>query len=48
MSLLANRVNKLQDAPFPDFVTRPAIALLPARRRQAGEGWSVFEPGLEW
>jgi len=35
MSLLANSVNKLQDAPFPDFVTRPAIALLVANARKA-------------
>ena len=35
MSLLANRVNKLQDAPFPDFVTRPAIALLVANARKS-------------
>jgi len=34
MSLLAQRVNKLQDAPFPDFVTRPAIALLVATARK--------------
>ena len=35
MSLLANRINKLQDAPFPDFVTRPAIALLVANARKS-------------
>ena len=34
MSLLAQRVNKLQDAPFPDFITRPAIALLVATARK--------------
>lgn len=35
MSLLANSVNKLQDAPFPDFLTRPAIALLVANARRS-------------
>ena len=35
MSQLANRVNALQDAAFPDFVTRPAIALLVANARKA-------------
>jgi cyclopropane-fatty-acyl-phospholipid synthase len=35
MSLIANSVNKLQDAPFPDFVTRPAIALLVANARKS-------------
>ena len=35
MSLLAERVNKLQDAPFPDFITRPAIALLVASARKS-------------
>ncbi|CAN5273590.1 cyclopropane-fatty-acyl-phospholipid synthase family protein [soil metagenome] len=35
MSLIANSVNKLQDAPFPDFVTRPAIALLVANARRS-------------
>ena len=34
MSRLAERVNKLQDAPFPDFITRPAIALLVANARK--------------
>jgi cyclopropane-fatty-acyl-phospholipid synthase len=34
MSLFADRVNALQDAPFPDFVTRPAIALLVANARK--------------
>lgn len=34
MSLIAERVNKLQDAPFPDFITRPAIALLVANARR--------------
>lgn len=34
MSLIADRVNALQDAPFPDFVTRPAIALLVANARK--------------
>ena len=34
MSLIANSVNRLQDAPFPDFVTRPAIALLVANARR--------------
>ncbi|WP_309629217.1 cyclopropane-fatty-acyl-phospholipid synthase family protein [Brevundimonas sp.] len=34
MSLLAQRVNQLQDAPFPDFITRPAIALLVATARR--------------
>ena len=38
MSALANQINKLQDAPFPDFVTRPAIAALVANaRRQLGD-----------
>jgi cyclopropane-fatty-acyl-phospholipid synthase len=35
VSLISNSVNKLQDAPFPDFVTRPAIALLVANARKA-------------
>ncbi|QTC91848.1 SAM-dependent methyltransferase [Brevundimonas goettingensis] len=35
MSLISNSVNKLQDAPFPDFLTRPAIALLVANARKA-------------
>ncbi|WP_395651831.1 SAM-dependent methyltransferase [Brevundimonas sp.] len=35
MRLIADSVNKLQDAPFPDFVTRPAIALLVANARKA-------------
>ena len=35
MSLIASSVNKLQDAPFPDFVTRPAIALLVANARKS-------------
>ena len=34
MSLIANRINALQDAPFPDFVTRPAIAMLVANARR--------------
>ncbi|NBW11786.1 MAG: class I SAM-dependent methyltransferase [Caulobacteraceae bacterium] len=34
MSLIANSVNRLQDAPFPDFLTRPAIALLVANARR--------------
>ncbi len=38
MSLVAASIRNLQDAPFPDFVTRPAIATLVAgaRRRLAG------------
>ena len=35
MSLISNSVNKLQDAPFPDFLTRPAIALLVANARKS-------------
>jgi cyclopropane-fatty-acyl-phospholipid synthase len=35
VSLISNSVNKLQDAPFPDFITRPAIALLVANARKA-------------
>jgi len=39
MSLIADRINRLQDAPFPDFVARPAIAALVANaRRQIGGG----------
>ena len=34
MNMIAERVNKLQDAPFPDFITRPAIALLVANARK--------------
>jgi cyclopropane-fatty-acyl-phospholipid synthase len=36
--LLASSINRLQDAPFPDFMVRPAIAALVAnaRRRLAG------------
>lgn len=34
MSVIANAVNRMQDAPFPDFVTRPAIALLVANARR--------------
>lgn len=34
MSLIADRLNAMQDAPFPDFVTRPAIALLVANARR--------------
>lgn len=34
MTTIAERVNRLQDAPFPDFVTRPAIALLVANARK--------------
>jgi cyclopropane-fatty-acyl-phospholipid synthase len=34
MSLLAASINRLQDAPFPDFVTRPAIAALVANARR--------------
>lgn len=34
MSLLAASINRLQDAPFPDFVTRPAIAALVASARR--------------
>ena len=37
MSLIANSVNRLQDAPFPDFLTRPAIALLVANARRGLE-----------
>jgi len=35
VSLISNSVNKLQDAPFPDFITRPAIALLVANARKS-------------
>lgn len=34
MNMIAERVNRLQDAPFPDFITRPAIALLVANARK--------------
>ncbi|MGV3579105.1 SAM-dependent methyltransferase [Brevundimonas sp.] len=34
MTTIAERVNRLQDAPFPDFITRPAIALLVANARK--------------
>jgi cyclopropane-fatty-acyl-phospholipid synthase len=34
VNLIADSVNRLQDAPFPDFVTRPAIALLVANARR--------------
>lgn len=34
MSLLTTSINRLQDAPFPDFVTRPAIAALVANARR--------------
>ncbi len=34
MKMIADRVNRLQDAPFPDFITRPAIALLVANARK--------------
>lgn len=34
MSLLAASINRLQDAPFPDFVARPAIAALVANARR--------------
>lgn len=35
MKLLADPVNALQDAPSPDFITRPAIALLVASARKS-------------
>lgn len=34
MSFLARSLNRLQDAPAPDFVTRPAIALFVANARE--------------
>ena len=34
MSLLTASINRLQDAPFPDFVARPAIAALVANARR--------------
>jgi cyclopropane-fatty-acyl-phospholipid synthase len=34
VNLIADSVNRLQDAPFPDFVTRPAISLLVANARR--------------
>lgn len=34
MGLLAASINRLQDAPFPDFVARPAIAALVANARR--------------
>ena len=34
MTFIADSVNRLQDAPFPDFLTRPAIGLLVANARR--------------
>lgn len=49
MTLIADSVNRLQDAPFPDFVTRPAIGLLVAnaRRRLAEEPQDAAAFALE-
>ena len=45
MGLIARQVNKLQDAPFPDFMTREAIALLVANaRRQLTNPPADIEP----
>ena len=39
MSLVASSLQRLQDAPFPDFVTRPAIAqMVAAARRRLARG----------
>ncbi|WP_297510770.1 cyclopropane-fatty-acyl-phospholipid synthase family protein [uncultured Caulobacter sp.] len=38
MGLLTASINRLQDAPFPDFVTRPAIAALVAEARRRLDG----------
>ncbi|MGV8955088.1 MAG: SAM-dependent methyltransferase [Cypionkella sp.] len=43
MSLL-DRLNSLQDAPAPDFITRPAIGAFVANARKQ---MSVVEPGVE-
>jgi len=44
MGMIARQVNRLQDAPFPDFVTREAIAMLVANaRRQLADP----EPDIE-
>ncbi|CAN5120009.1 cyclopropane-fatty-acyl-phospholipid synthase family protein [soil metagenome] len=44
MSMISNSVNKLQDAPFPDFITRSAIALLVANARRQ---LKAPTPGIE-
>ena len=43
MSVL-DHLNSLQDAPAPDFITRPAIAAFVANARKQ---MAVFEPGVE-